>query len=250
MARFAMLIEYDGGPYSGWQRQDNAPSVQEAIEKALICLGENDPLVYGAGRTDAGVHATGQVAHVDLVRDWPAQQLQEAVNSQLRPQPVALLGVEEMPDEFHARFSATGRHYLYRIINRRPHLAIEAGKAWHVKKPLDDKAMHAAAQLLLGTHDFTTYRSARCQSKSPLKTLDRLDVSRHGDVIEIRAGARSFLHNQVRSLAGALKSVGSGHWQPDDVVRALEARDRRACAAVAPPGGLYLTGVDYPFRIF
>ncbi len=246
MARFFLTIEYHGGPYVGWQRQDNGLSIQEEIETALMKLDEPDVLVYGAGRTDAGVHALAQIAHVDLKRQWTENKLREAINAKLRPRPIAIMQTRLVDDDTHARFTATGRHYLYRIINRRPFLALEQGKAWHVKAPLDEKQMHEAAQLLTGTHDFTTYRSTRCQSKSPLKTLDKLTVSRNGDVVEIRASARSFLHNQVRSLAGVLKKVGDGSWQPEDVVTALEARNRDACAPVAPPDGLYLTQVDYP----
>ena len=246
MARFFLTIEYDGQPYVGWQRQDNGPSVQGEIETALAKLDEPDVLVYGAGRTDAGVHALAQVAHVDLKRDWSEHKLREAINAMLRPLPIAIMGVRQVEGGVHARFSATARHYLFKIINRRPYLTIQQGKAWHVKTPLDEKLMHEAAQLLIGTHDFTTYRATRCQSKSPVKTLDKLDISRSGDVVEIRASARSFLHNQVRSLAGVLKKVGDGSWQVEDVVTALEARNRDACAPVAPPDGLYLTKVDYP----
>ncbi len=246
MARFFLTIEYDGSPYVGWQRQDNGPSVQGEIETALVKLGEPNVLVYGAGRTDAGVHALAQVAHVDLNREWSDHKLREAINAMLRPLPIAIMNVQQVEKETHARFSAIARHYLYRIINRRPYLTIEQGKAWHVKALLDEKRMNEAAQLLIGTHDFTTYRATRCQSKSPIKTLDVLEVFRTGDVVEIRASARSFLHNQVRSLAGVLKKVGDGSWQPNDVVSALNARSRDACAPVAPPDGLYLTRVDYP----
>lgn len=246
MARFFLTIEYDGGSYVGWQRQDNGPSIQGEIELALAQLDEPDVLVYGAGRTDAGVHAFAQIAHVDLRREWTENKLREAINAKLRPRPIAIMEVCQVDDETHARFSATARHYLYRIINRRPYLAIEQGKAWHVKAQLDEKLMHEAAQLLIGTHDFTTYRATRCQSKSPIKTLDKLEVCRKGDVVEIRASARSFLHNQVRSLAGVLKKVGDGSWVPQDVQIALEAQSRDACAPVAPPDGLYLTKVDYP----
>ena len=246
MARFFLTIEYDGRPYVGWQRQDNGPSIQSEIEAALQKLGEPDALVYGAGRTDAGVHALAQIAHVDLDRHWTEFKLRDAINAMLRPQPIAIMGARQVDPDTHARFTATSRHYLYRIINRRPFLAIDQGKAWHVKAPLDEVRMNEAAQLLIGTHDFTTYRATRCQSKSPIKTLDELSVSRHGDVVEIGASARSFLHNQVRSLAGVLKKVGDGSWQPNDVLTALEARRRDACAPVAPPDGLYLTRVDYP----
>ncbi len=246
MARYFLTIEYDGTPYSGWQRQDNAPSVQEAIEAALTKLGEPDTLVYGAGRTDTGVHALAQIAHVDVKREWTGFKLREAINSTLRPHPISIIEAILVDDKTHARFDATARHYLFRIINRRPSLALDLNRAWHVKQPLDVSKMNEAGQLLLGTHDFTTYRASRCQSKSPIKTLDRLDVTQHGDVIEIRASARSFLHNQVRSFAGTLKKVGDGSWQVQDVVTALEAKSRDACAPVAPPHGLYLIKVDYP----
>ena len=246
MPRFFLTIEYDGGPYVGWQRQDNGQSIQGEIETALSKLDEPDTLVYGAGRTDTGVHALAQVAHVDLARNWSEFKLRDAINSMLRPHPIAIMKVTQVPDDAHARFSATARHYLYKIYNRRPNLAVDQGKYWHIKKRLDEAKMHEAAQLLLGTHDFTTYRAARCQSKSPVKTLDVLDVSRVGEIVEIRASARSFLHNQVRSLAGSLRKVGDGSWQPQDVFTALEAKSRDACAPVAPPDGLYLIKVDYP----
>jgi tRNA pseudouridine38-40 synthase len=246
MPRFFLTIEYDGTDYVGWQRQDNGPSIQGEIEAALSKLGEMDTLVYGAGRTDAGVHAFAQIAHVDLQRDWNTIKLRDALNSMLRPHPIAIMATHQVDDETHARFTATHRHYLYRIINRRPYLTVDQNKAWHVKKQLDESLMHQAAQMLIGTHDFTTYRASRCQSNSPVKTLDALTVERHGIIVEIRASARSFLHNQVRSLVGALRKVGDGSWQPQDVVTALEARSRNACAPVAPPDGLYLTKVDYP----
>lgn len=246
MARFFLTVEYDGSPYVGWQRQDNGPSIQGEIEIALAKLDEPDVLVYGAGRTDAGVHALAQIAHVDLRREWTEHKLREAINAMLRPLPIAILKAKQVEGDVHARFSATDRHYLYRMINRRPFLTIEQGRAWHVKALLDENAMNEAAQLLTGTHDFTTYRATRCQSKSPVKTLDKLDVTRIGDIVEIRASARSFLHNQVRSLAGVLKKVGDGSWQVEDVVTALNAKRRDACAPVAPPDGLYLTKVDYP----
>lgn len=246
MSRFFLTVEYDGRPYVGWQRQDNGPSVQGELENALAQLDEPDVLVYGAGRTDSGVHALGQVAHVDLRREWTENRLREAINAKLRPRPIAIMLVHAVDDDIHARFTATHRHYLYRIINRRPYLTVDQGKAWHVKAPLDENLMHEAAQLLIGTHDFTTYRATHCQSKSPVKTLDKLTVTRKEDIVEIRASARSFLHNQVRSLAGVLKKVGDGSWQVQDVVTALNARRRDACAPVAPPDGLYLTKVDYP----
>lgn len=246
MARFFLTVEYDGRPYVGWQRQNNGPSVQEELEIALTKLGEPDVLVYGAGRTDSGVHALGQVAHVDLHREWTENKLREAINAMLRPLPIAIIHVHLVEDDVHARFTATHRHYLYRIINRRPFLTIDQGRAWHVKPELNENLMHEAAQLLTGTHDFTTYRATHCQSKSPVKTLDKLEVTRKGNIVEIRASARSFLHNQVRSLAGVLKKVGDGSWQVEDVVTALNARRRDACAPVAPPDGLYLIKVDYP----
>ena len=246
MARFFLTIEYDGSAYVGWQRQDNGPSIQGEIEAALLDLNEPNALVYGAGRTDAGVHALAQVAHVDLQRPWIDHKLREAINARLRPRPIAIMQVREVSDNTHARFSAASRHYLYCIINRRPYLALDQGKAWHVKPPLDETIMNEAAQLLIGTHEFTTYLPTHCQSNSPVKTLDSLTVTRHDEVIEIHASARSFLHNQVRSLVGVLKKVGDSRWQPQDVVTALEARNRKACAPVAPAHGLYLIRVDYP----
>ena len=251
MARYSFLIEYDGGPYKGWQRQEDMPSVQGALETALGKLGEPEVLVQGAGRTDAGVHALQQVAHADLQRPWKPFRLMEALNAHLRQagETIAILDCDTCGDEFHARFSAIGRDYVYRIISRRAPLTVERNRAWNVKVKLDVDAMDAAAKLLLGEHDFTTFRSTECQAKSPVKTLDRLDVSirtLHGvESIEIAAGARSFLHNQVRSLAGCLKAVGEGRWTRDDLVAALEARDRTACAPVAPPHGLYLVKVRY-----
>ena len=251
MRRYSFLIEYDGGPYKGWQRQDDMPSVQGALEAALEKLGERGRLVQGAGRTDAGVHALGQVAHVDLERPWKPFRLMEALNAHLRQsgETVAVLDCDTCGDEFHARFSATGRRYVYRIISRRAPLTVERQRAWNVKVPLDVDAMDQAAKILLGEHDFTTFRSTECQAKSPIKTLDTLDVithSRHGvDVIEINTTARSYLHNQVRSLAGCLKAVGEGKWSQDDLASALAARDRTACAPVAPAHGLYLVSVSY-----
>ncbi len=248
MHRYRLTVEYDGRPYAGWQRQENAPSVQQAIETAFSAFAGEQPTLHGAGRTDAGVHATGQVAHVDLSRTWTPFRLMEALNAHLveADETVAILDVAAASPDFHARFSATARHYLYRILNRRAPPALERGRAWHVKKGiLDAAAMHAAAQRLLGRHDFTTFRATQCQAPSPVKTLDRLDVTRDGDMVEIRASARSFLHNQVRSMVGSLKLVGDGKWSDDDLVAALEARDRTACAAVAPPDGLYLMQVDY-----
>ena len=246
MTRYRMLIEYAGGPFRGWQRQDNGPSVQGAIETALLALSGEAATVSGAGRTDAGVHAWGQVAHVDLSRDLRPDKLRDGLNAHLRPHPVSVLAADAAPDGFHARFSATARHYVYRIVNRRAPLALERGRAWQVMRPLDAAAMHQAAQALTGAHDFTTFRSSACQAGSALKTLDRLDVIRHGETIEIHAGARSFLHNQVRSMVGSLKLVGEGRWRENDLIAALAACDRAACGPVAPPDGLYLARVDYP----
>lgn len=247
MPRYRVTIEYDGTRYSGWQLQSGQHTVQAAIEQAIEAFCGEAVRPGVAGRTDAGVHATGQVAHFDLSRDWPEETVLNAINAKLRlaEETVVLLDAKKVDDDFDARFSARGRHYLYRIINRQPALAIERNQAWWVKHELDEGGMQEAANRLLGTHDFTTFRSAHCQSKSPVKTLDRLDVSRDGDLIEIRASARSFLHNQVRSLAGTLKMAGEDSWSADDVEAALRAKDRTACGPVAPPHGLYLTRVDY-----
>jgi len=247
MPRYRLDIEYDGGPYAGWQRQADQHSVQAAIEQAIHAFSGETVTIRGAGRTDAGVHATGQVAHVDLVRTWTPDKLQGALNAHLKlaGERVAALAVAAVPDTFDARFSAVARHYLYRIVNRRAPLALERGHAWHVARRLDHEAMHAAAQQLLGKHDFTTFRSVQCQAQSPVKTLDRLDITRSGDLIEIRTSARSFLHNQVRSMVGSIKRVGEGAWTKADLKAALDAADRSACGTVAPPDGLYLTQVDY-----
>jgi tRNA pseudouridine38-40 synthase len=250
MPRYKLTIEYDGSDFVGWQRQRNGLSVQEAIETALAILNNGVPLaIRGAGRTDTGVHAKGQVAHVDLPRDWRLDVLRDALNAHLRPQPIAILRVENVPDSFDARFSACRRHYLYRIINRRSPLTLETARAWLVKRGLDAEAMHDAAQILVGRHDFSTFRDADCQAASPVRTLEKLDVRRLGDVIEIHTSARSFLHHQVRSMVGSLEHVGSGKWKSADLAAALEARDRRRCGMVAPAAGLYLTGVDYPSEI-
>lgn len=248
MPRYRLDIEYDGAAYSGWQRQANLPTVQAAIEAAVLEFGGETISLRGAGRTDAGVHATGQVAHFDVVRDWPDDTVRDAINARLKMagDAVAVLSAARVPDSFDARFSATGRRYLYRILNRRAPAAIDRGKVWWVPRQLDAEAMHEAAQPLLGKHDFTTFRSAQCQANSPVRTLDRLDVTRVGDMIEIRAEARSFLHNQVRSMVGSIKCVGEGGWAISDVKTALDKADRAACAGIAPPDGLYLTGVDYP----
>jgi tRNA pseudouridine38-40 synthase len=245
MPRYKLTIEYNGAPYVGWQRQTNGISVQEAIETALKALCGQDIAIRGAGRTDAGVHASGQVAHADLPKDWRGDLLREALNAHLRPNPVAILSAEPVPAAFDARFSAVRRRYLYRIVNRRAPLTFEAGQAWLVKRKLDAQAMHKAAQLLLGRHDFSTFRASECQAESPVRTLERLDVARLGDEIHIHAAARSFLHTQVRSMVGSLENVGSGKWRPMDVLAALEACDRRRCGPLAPPEGLYLAGVDY-----
>jgi tRNA pseudouridine38-40 synthase len=247
MPRYRLDIEYDGSPYAGWQRQDGPRSVQAALEQAVAAFCGEAATLRGAGRTDAGVHALGQVAHLDLAREWPADTVRDAVNAHLANagETVAVLASVLVDDDFDARFSAVRRHYLYRIINRRGPLALERRHAWWIPKPLAAEAMHEAAQTLVGKHDFTTFRSAQCQAKSPVKTLDRLDVVRTGDAIEIRATARSFLHNQVRSMVGTLKRVGEGAWSAGDVRAALEACDRSACGPVAPPDGLYLVQVDY-----
>ncbi len=243
--RYRLTLGYDGAPFVGWQRQDNGPSVQGALEAAIEKLSGERVTVTGAGRTDAGVHALGQVAHFDLVKTFEPGKVRDALNYHLRPDPVSVLDAAEVSEEFHARFSATARHYLFRILNRRSPPALEAGKVWHVSPSLDAEAMHAAAQFLVGQHDFTTFRAAECQAQSPVKTLDRLDVSQRGEEIHIEASARSFLHHQIRSFAGTLKLVGEGKWQSRDVKKALEARDRAACGPVAPPEGLYLIKVDY-----
>ena len=249
MSRYRLLIEYDGAPYSGWQRQEDRPSVQGALEAALARLGE-DAAVQGAGRTDAGVHATGQVAHVDCARDWEPFRLWSAVNAHLKGERVAVLECRRVGEDWHARHSATARHYTYRIVARRPPLALERGRAWNVKVPLDIAAMNAAAARLLGTHDFSTFRSTECQAASPVRTLDRLGAVEAGGAIEWHVSARSFLHNQVRSLVGSLEWVGRGKWSADDLAAALEARDRAACGPVAPAHGLYLARVDYPGETF
>ena len=241
MPRYKMTVEYDGIPYVGWQRQENGPSVQGAIEGAILSLTGETVSIRGAGRTDSGVHAMGQVMHADLSKDWKIYTLRNALNAHLRMagDRVAILDIVEVDQSFDARFSAIRRHYLYRIIARRAPLALEAGRAWWVPKDMDYEVMHAAAQTLVGLHDFTTFRSAHCQANS------RLDVTRSGELIEIRATAQSFLHNQIRSFAGTLKLAGEGKWTPDDVRAALEARDRKACGPVAPPDGLYFMQVDY-----
>jgi len=248
MPRYKLTIEYDGAPFCGWQTQADQVTVQGVLTSAVKALSGEDVLVQGAGRTDAGVHARGQVAHVDLTREWRTDTVRDALNAHLRPHPVAVLNAEQVGDDFNARMSAIKRHYFYRIVNRRPDLTFDVKYAWRVARPLDADAMHAAAQRLVGKHDFTTFRSTECQAKSPDKTLDRLDVTRIGDEVHVFASARSFLHNQVRSMVGTLMSTGltgPGAWTADDMTRALEARDRAACGQVAPPDGLYLMKVDY-----
>jgi tRNA pseudouridine38-40 synthase len=240
-----LTIEYDGRPFVGWQFQDNGPTVQGVLMAAVQAFSGDRVGIQGAGRTDAGVHALGQVGHVDLSLEWRPNTVRDALNAHLRPHPVAIISAERVTSEFDARYSALKRHYLYRIINRRADLTFERGRAWRVGKPLNSAAMHAAAQRLVGQHDFTTFRHAECQAKSPVKTLDQLDVRRIKDDLHIMASARSFLHTQVRSMVGALVLVGEGKWTADDLSAALEQRDRSACAPVAPPDGLYLTSVDY-----
>ena len=245
MPRYRLTIEYDGTPFVGWQAQDNGVSVQGLLTDAAAAFTGERVTVNGAGRTDAGVHALGQTAHVDFAKDWDDDTVRDAFNFHLRPQPVAVLSAQHVAADFDARFSAKKRHYLYRIVNRRADLALEPDRAWRVPRPLDCGAMHAAAQQLLGRHDFTTFRSTECQAGSPVKTLDRLDVTRDGDDVRVTASARSFLQHQVRSMVGSLVHVGDGKWSIADLATALAARDRAACGQVAPPHGLYLVRVDY-----
>jgi tRNA pseudouridine38-40 synthase len=245
MPRYKLIIEYDGTPFVGWQAQDNGASVQGVLSDAIAAFAGERVAVSGAGRTDAGVHALGQVAHVDLTKAWDTDTVRDAVNFHLRPQSVAVLSAEQVASDFDARFSARQRHYLYRIANRRADLTLDQNRVWRVPRPLDAAAMHEAAQLLIGRHDFTTFRAAECQAKSPVKTLDWLDVTRDGDDVRITASARSFLHHQVRSMVGSLVHVGDGKWRADDLANALAACDRSACGQVAPPHGLYLVRVEY-----
>jgi tRNA pseudouridine38-40 synthase len=244
--RYRLTVEYDGGPFAGWQRQENGPSVQAALEEAIRKLSGETVTVIGAGRTDAGVHALAQVAHFDLEKDFAPAKLRDALNHHLRPDPVCVLTAEIAGPDFHARFSANARHYLYRILNRRAPPVLERGRVWHVARELDSDAMHAGAQHLVGKHDFTTFRAAECQALSPVKTLDAVGVRRAGEEIHIEAKARSFLHHQMRSIVGTLRLVGEGKWQLRDVGAALEARERARCGPVAPAEGLYLVRVDYP----
>ena len=245
MPRYKLTIEYDGSGYVGWQVQENGTSVQGVLMDAVFAFAGERPALQGAGRTDAGVHALGQVAHVDLGKEWETDTVRDALNAHLRPHPIAVLSAERVAETFDARFSAMKRHYLYRLINRRADLALDVQRAWRIGRPLDAAAMHDAAQALVGRHDFTTFRAAECQAKSPVKTLDRLDVERAGEELNVLASARSFLHHQVRSMVGSLVLVGEGKWRPADLAAALAARDRSACGQVAPPQGLYLVRVEY-----
>ncbi len=246
MPRFKLIIEYDGAPFSGWQRQENGASVQQTLEEAVLGLTGEAAKVHGAGRTDAGVHATGQVAHVDLRRDWAGWRLREALNAHLIDAPVAVLDAAPTAPDFDARRSAVYRLYVYRILNRRPPATLDRGRVWRVKRPLDAPTMREAARGLIGRHDFSTFRDAPCQAASPVRTLDRLEVTRLGDEVGFEVGARSFLHRQVRSMVGSLVEVGLGKWSAADLKAALEAADRSRCGPVAPACGLYLARVDYP----
>ena len=246
MPRFALALEYDGGPFMGLQRQAHGPSVQQAIEDAAFAVTGETVTLAAAGRTDAGVHATAMRAHFDLSRAFDPFRMMEALNAKLKPAPIAVTACEVVADDWHARFSCIGRAYLYRIANRRAPLTLERGHAWRVTRPLDADAMHKAAQVLVGLHDFTTFRSVHCQSHSPVKTLDRLSVRREGDHVQIEAGARSFLHHQVRSIVGCLALVGQGQWTARDLADALAARDRSALGLNAPPEGLYFVAATYP----
>lgn len=245
MHRYRLTLEYDGTPFAGWQRQPDRMSVQQALEEAIARMSGETVTTQAAGRTDAGVHALGQVAHFDLSRQWDPFRIREALNYHLRPHPVAVLAADAVGEDFEARFSATARHYEFRILNRRAPAVIERNHVWHVPMPLDADAMNHAAGLILGRHDFTTFRSAECQANSPLRTLDAFAVRRELDHLVITASARSFLHHQVRSMVGSLKLVGEGKWRPADFRAALDARDRSRCGAMAPSSGLYLTRVDY-----
>ncbi|MEO8530943.1 MAG: tRNA pseudouridine(38-40) synthase TruA [Deltaproteobacteria bacterium] len=245
MPRYAFLIEYDGAPFAGWQRQLDHPSVQHAIETVLTRLSATTIEITGAGRTDSGVHARGQVAHVDLPKAWDPYRLSQAVNAHLRPLPIAILDCAAVTDDFHARFSANRRDYRYRVIARRAPLTLDLGLAWQVPNLDQIEAMRAAARHLIGHHDFTTFRSSHCQALSPLKTLDKIDIVVSGETVDFHLSARSFLHNQVRSIVGTLERVGAGRWSPDDVAKALIAKDRAACGPVAPPDGLSLMAVGY-----
>ncbi|HYD25753.1 MAG TPA: tRNA pseudouridine(38-40) synthase TruA [Croceibacterium sp.] len=246
MTRFALTLEFDGGPFMGLQRQGHGPSVQEAVERAVLEITGEAVTMHAAGRTDSGVHALAMVSHVDVAKKLTPFRLMEALNARLRPAPIAVIACETRPDDWHARFSCTGRKYQYRIANRRAPLTLDRGRAWHVARPLDEAAMHRAAQALVGHHDFTTFRSVACQARSPLKTLDRLEVRRQGDRVLVEAEARSFLHHQVRSIVGTLALVGLGQWREERVGEALEARDRAALGLNAPAEGLYFVEARYP----
>lgn len=245
MQRFKLTVEYDGRLFVGWQRQENGPSIQAVLEQAAEQFTGIPTRVTGSGRTDAGVHALGQVAHVDIARSMTADQVQGAFNYHIKPAPVSVVHVEAVPEEFNARFSAIQRHYRYKIVNRRAPLTFDRGLKWHVKTPLNAGLMHDAVQILVGQHDFTTFRHVNCQAKSPVKTIDYLTVEQQGDEIHLLAGARSFLHHQIRSITGTVKLVGEGKWSKSDLKAALEARDRAALGFNAPPDGLYFVGVDY-----
>jgi tRNA pseudouridine38-40 synthase len=245
MPRYRLTLEYDGGPYRGFQAQGDLPTVQASIERAVKAFSGETLRLQAAGRTDTGVHATGQVIHIDLEKAWKPDVVRDAINAHLAPEPIAVLDAAEAPEGWHARFSATRRRYLYRILNRRSPPALDQGRVWHVKKPLDTARMHEAAQALVGRHDFTTFRDLQCQAKSPMKTLDLASVRREGEAVLLEFASRSFLHRQVRSMTGTLAEVGIGRWPVERVAEALAARDRRACGPVAPAHGLYLTGVEY-----
>jgi tRNA pseudouridine38-40 synthase len=246
MPRYRLTLEYDGGPYRGFQAQGKLPTVQASVERAVKAFCGQTLRLQAAGRTDTGVHASGQVVHVDLEKDWPAETVMNALNAHLVPEPVAVIDASVAPEGWHARFSARKRFYVYRILNRRGPPALDQGRVWHVKKPLDEAAMHAAAQVLVGHHDFTTFRDLACQARSPMKTLDEARVWRAGDdEVRLAFAARSFLHRQVRSMTGSLAEVGAGRWSKSDIEAALAARDRKACGPVAPADGLTLTGVEY-----
>lgn len=246
MTRFALTVEFDGRPFMGWQRQSHGPSVQQTIEDAARSITGEEVVVHAAGRTDAGVHGLAMRAHLDMEKPLAPFRLMEALNARMRPHPVAITACEEVPEDWHARFSCIGRAYAYRIVNRRAPLTFGKGLAWQIGQPLDVEAMQAGAAHLVGTHDFTTFRSVHCQAQSPVKSLDVLQVSRHDSRVEIRAEARSFLHHQVRSMVGCLALVGLGRWQPEDVKTALEAQDRQALGLNAPPDGLYFVKAVYP----
>ena len=246
MTRFKLIVEYDGAPFVGWQRQDNGPSVQQALEEAVAGFSGIKTTCIAAGRTDAGVHALGQVVHFDLAREMRPDKLADAVNAHLRPAPISVVAARIAEPDFHSRFQAYRRHYSYRIVNRRAPLALERGRAWFVPQPLDAAAMHAAAQVLIGKHDFSSFRAAECQADSPVKTLERLTVTRDGDAVTLDVSAPSFLHRQVRNLTGTLALVGQGKWDRTKLAQVLAARDRRAAGPTAPAEGLYLVAVDYP----